>query len=55
MTVAPDLEAWEAWKAAQPPEPEPEPAMAEVISLARMTAHAHPDAPALQVPSLYTI
>lgn len=23
--VTPDLEAWEAWKASQPPEPEPEP------------------------------
>ena len=23
VTVTPDLEAWEAWKAAQPPEPEP--------------------------------
>ena len=51
----PDLEAWEAWKAAQPPEPEPEPAMAEVISLARMTAQALPDAQALQVPSLYPL
>ena len=25
VTVTPDLEAWEAWTAAQPPEPEPEP------------------------------
>ena len=48
VTVIPDLEAWEAWTAAQPPEPEPEPAMAEVISLARMTAQALPDAQALQ-------
>ena len=55
VTVTPDLEAWEAWKAAQPPEPEPEPAMAEVISLARMTAQALPDAQALQVPSLYPL
>ena len=55
VTVTPDLEAWEAWKAAQPPEPEPEPAMAEGISLARMTAQALPDAQALQVPSLYPL
>ena len=55
VTVTPDLEAWEAWKAAQPPEPELEPAMAEVISLARMTAQALPDAQALQVPSLYPL
>ena len=25
VTVTPDVEAWEAWKASQPPEPEPEP------------------------------
>ena len=32
MTVTPDLEAWEAWKAAQPPEPEPEPTLDERVA-----------------------
>lgn len=32
VTVAPDLEAWEAWKAAQPPEPEPEPTLDERVA-----------------------
>lgn len=31
-TVEPDLEAWEAWKAEQPPEPEPEPTDTEVLN-----------------------
>lgn len=32
VTVTPDLEAWEAWKAEQPPEPEPEPTDTEVLN-----------------------
>lgn len=32
VTVTPDLEAWEAWKAAQPPEPEPEPTLDERVA-----------------------
>lgn len=32
VTVTPDLEAWEAWKASQPPEPEPEPTDTEVLN-----------------------
>ena len=32
VTVAPNLEAWEAWKAAQPPEPEPEPTLDERVA-----------------------
>ena len=32
VTVVPDLEAWEAWKAAQPPEPEPEPTLDERVA-----------------------
>ena len=32
VTVAPDVEAWEAWKAEQPPEPEPEPTDTEVLN-----------------------
>ena len=32
VTVAPDLEAWEAWTAAQPPEPEPEPTLDERVA-----------------------
>lgn len=31
-TVEPDLEAWEAWKASQPPEPEPEPSVEERVT-----------------------
>ena len=30
--VTPDLEAWEEWKAEQPPEPEPEPTDTEVLN-----------------------
>ena len=30
--VEPNLEAWEAWKASQPPEPEPEPTDTEVLN-----------------------
>lgn len=30
--LAPDTEAWEAWKASLPPEPEPEPTDAEVLN-----------------------
>ena len=29
MTVAPNTEAWEAWKSSLPPQPEPEPTEAE--------------------------
>ena len=32
VTVAPNLEAWEAWKASLPPEPEPEPTDTEVLN-----------------------
>ena len=32
VTVVPDLEAWEAWEAAQPPEPEPEPTLDERVA-----------------------
>ena len=32
VTVTPDLEAWEAWTAAQPPEPEPEPTLDERVA-----------------------
>ena len=32
VTVTPDLEAWEAWKAEQPPEPEPEPTVEERVT-----------------------
>lgn len=32
VTVTPDLEAWEAWKASLPPEPEPEPSDTEVLN-----------------------
>lgn len=32
VTVTPDLEAWEAWKASQPPELEPEPTDTEVLN-----------------------
>lgn len=32
VTVTPDLEAWEAWKAEQPPEPEPTPTLEERVS-----------------------
>lgn len=31
VTVTPDLEAWEAWKASLPPEPEPEPTLDERV------------------------
>ena len=31
-TVEPDLEAWEAWKASLPPEPEPAPTLDERVS-----------------------
>ena len=31
VTVTPDLEAWEAWTAAQPAEPEPEPSLDERV------------------------
>ena len=55
VTVAPDLEAWEAWKAAQPPSLSRSRPWREVISLARMTAQVLPDAQALQVPSLYPL
>lgn len=30
--VTPNTEAWEAWKAEQPPEPEPEPTDTEVLN-----------------------
>lgn len=30
-TVEPNLEAWEEWKAAQPPEPDPEPTLADRV------------------------
>lgn len=36
--VTPDLEAWEAWKATLPPEPEPEPT-AEDITLDMLADH----------------
>lgn len=32
VTVTPDVEAWEAWKASQPPEPEPEASDTEVLN-----------------------
>ena len=32
VTVAPDVEAWEAWKASQPPEPEPTPSVEERVT-----------------------
>ena len=32
VTVTPDLEAWEEWKASLPPEPEPEPSDTEVLN-----------------------
>ena len=32
VTVTPDLEAWEAWKASLPPEPEPEASDTEVLN-----------------------
>lgn len=32
VTVTPDLEAWEGWKASQPPEPEPEPSVEEHVT-----------------------
>ena len=32
VTVTPDLEAWEAWKASLPPEPEPEPSVEERVT-----------------------
>ena len=32
VTVTPDLEAWEAWKATLPPEPEPTPSVEERVS-----------------------
>lgn len=32
VTVIPDLEAWEEWKASLPPEPEPEPSDTEVLN-----------------------
>ena len=60
VTVEPNFEAWEAWKAeeASKPEPEPEPSPEEatlqaVVRLARMQAQALPDAQALEVPELY--
>ena len=31
VTVTPNLEAWEAWKASLPPEPEPEPTLDERV------------------------
>lgn len=34
--VTPNLEAWEAWKAEQPPEPEPEPAT-EYVTYGELT------------------
>lgn len=37
-TVAPDTEAWEAWKASLPPEPEPEPT-AEDVTLDMLADH----------------
>ena len=42
MTVAPNTEAWEAWKSSLPPQPEPEPTeterlRADVDFLAAMT------------------
>ena len=32
VTVTPDLEDWEAWKAEQPPEPEPTPSVEERVT-----------------------
>ena len=32
VTVIPDLEAWEEWKASLPPEPEPEPSVEERVT-----------------------
>ena len=32
VTVTPDLEAWEEWKASLPPEPEPVPTLEERVS-----------------------
>ena len=32
VTVTPDLEAWEAWKASLPPEPEPEATDTDVLN-----------------------
>lgn len=32
VTVTPDLESWEEWKAEQPPEPEPTPTLEERVS-----------------------
>lgn len=32
VTVTPDLEAWEEWKAEQPPEPEPTPSVEERVT-----------------------
>lgn len=32
VTVTPNTEAWESWKAEQPPEPEPEPTDTEVLN-----------------------
>lgn len=32
VTVTPDLEAWEAWKASLPPEPEPEASDTDVLN-----------------------
>ena len=32
VTVTPDVEAWEAWKASLPPEPDPEPSDTEVLN-----------------------
>ena len=32
VSYAPTTEAWEAWKAAQPPEPEPEPTLDERVA-----------------------
>lgn len=38
-TVAPNLEAWEAWKATLPPEPEPEPEpTGEYVTYAELAA-----------------
>lgn len=33
VTVTPDLEAWEAWKASRPPEPEAEPTADELMDI----------------------
>ena len=32
VTVTPDVEAWEEWKASLPPEPEPEPTVEERVT-----------------------